>query len=87
MYAFLFLSIRLRGFLSLLPLAPPIEPGTRWPNLRDILHLGEFVVKYVQTIDTYLNRKKTICSLYEELNIFTITWQPVSVIYNNILRF
>ena len=64
MFAFLLLSIRLRVFLSLLPLAPPIEPGTRWPNLRDILHLGEFVVKYVQTIDTAFKSEKKQYAVY-----------------------
>jgi hypothetical protein len=58
MFAFLFLSICLRFFLCFLPLAPPIEPGTRWQNLRDILQREEFVVKYVQKTGNLVKSEK-----------------------------
>jgi phosphatidylglycerophosphate synthase len=54
MFEFPYLTIRLPFFLSILPFARPMEPGTRWTDLRDNLYWKWFLVNYVQKIDTFL---------------------------------
>jgi hypothetical protein len=45
-------------FLFVLPFAHPMEPGNRYTDLRDILHWGVFVIKYVQKVNICLKSAK-----------------------------